>query len=199
MKISPMKTSGNAHIVAAIALFAVARGLIAQDFDFRTLDKLGANAKSTTNVTLDGETLKMAAGFLGKGGDKDSASVKAVVDNLKGIYVRAYEFDKPGQYAETDLAPLRAYLKQPKWKNIVDVRDDKESTQVYFLPSPGNNKLEGVVVVSTAPTELTVVFIDGELNMSDLQRLSGNMGIPDIGLTGGDKSAGKKTDRKSDK
>lgn len=193
-----MNQSMSALIVSAVALFAVTPGLVAQEFDFKTLDKLGANAKSSTNVTLDGDMLKMAAGFLGKG-DKDSAAVKSVVDGLKGIYVREYEFDKPGQYSEADLAPLRAYLKQPKWKSIVDVHDDKEWTQVYFLPSPGNNKLEGVAVVSTAPTELTVVLIDGELNMSDLQKLSGNMGIPDIKLNGGEKPADRKTEKKPDK
>ena len=82
----------------------------------KTLDKLAAIAKSSTNVTLDADMLKMAAGFLGGGDDKDAASMKSLVAGMKGVYVRAYEFDKPGQYAESDVAPLRAYLKQPKWK-----------------------------------------------------------------------------------
>jgi hypothetical protein len=194
-----MKKLKNTLIFAAIAVVAAcAPALFAQEFDFKTLDKIGANAKSSTNVTLDGDTLKMAAGFLGNDGDKDTAGLKSLVSNLKGIYVRAYEFGKPGQYAEGDLAPLRSFLKQPRWKAIVDVRDEKESTQVYFLPT-ADNKLEGVAVVSTEPTSLTVVYIDGVLNRSDLEKLSGNMGIPDLKKLSGAKSADPKGEKKTGK
>jgi hypothetical protein len=188
-----MRIMLRTSVLAAIALLSVVPGVLAQEFDFKTLDKLGVNAKSSTNVTLDADMLKLAVGFLANDDDKDGAAIKSLVGNLKGIYVRAYEFDKPGQYAEADLAPLRAILKQPRWKNVVDVREDKESTQVYFLPT-ANNKLGGVALISTEPTSLTVVYIDGELSMSDLQKLSGNMGIPDIGnLTA------PKKDNKADK
>lgn len=185
-------------IFIGIALFSWVPSLFGQEFDFKTLDKLGASAKSSTNLTLDADMLKLAAGFLGSSNDKDVAAIRSMVGNLKGIYVRAYEFDKPGQYAEADLAPLRAILKQPKWKNVLDVREDKESTQVYFLPSP-NNKLGGMAVVSTEPTSLTVVYIDGLLDMSDLEKLSGNMGIPDIKHLEDGKSTDPKTDNKTDK
>jgi hypothetical protein len=191
-----MKITLKTLLLPSLALFAPL--LFAQDFDFKTLDKIGANAKSSTNITLDSDTLKMAAGYLGGDNDKDTANVKSVVAGLKGVYVRSYEFDKPGQYSEADLAPLRAYLKQPKWKAILDVKEDGEWTQVFFLPAP-NNKLAGVAVVSSEATEVTVVYLDGELNIGDLQKLGGSMGIPDLkGLTGL-KSAGKKTDNKTGK
>jgi Domain of unknown function (DUF4252) len=190
-----MKITLKTLLLSSLTLFAPM--LFAQDFDFKTLDKIGVNAKSSTNVTLDGDMLKMAAGFLGGNSDKDTDSVKSMVQGLKSIYVRSWEFDKPGQYAEADLAPLRAYLKQPKWKAIVDVKEEKESTQVYFL-SAANNKLGGMAVVSSEPTEVTVVYIDGELNIADLQKLGGSMGIPDLkGLTGG-KSSDSKNDKKTD-
>jgi hypothetical protein len=177
--------------VALIAglLFSIGPALFAQDFDFHTLDKLAAVAKSSTNVTLDQNMLKLAAGFLGSGNDKDAASIKAMVANMRGIYVRAYEFEKPGQYSESDVAPLRAYLKPPKWSAIVDVREDKEWTQVFLLPTANSTKLGGLAVVSTEPTSLTVVYIDGDINPADLEKLEGNMGIPEI------KGLGRKMDR----
>jgi hypothetical protein len=168
----------KALILCAIALFTSVPALFGQDFDFKTLDKLGAAATSSTNVTLNANLLKLAAGLLGND-DKNDAGLKSLVSNLKGIYVRSYEFDKPGQYAESDLAPLRAFLKQPKWSAVVDVREKGESTQVYFLETD-NNKLGGVAVVSTEPTALTVIYINGEISREDLEKLSGNMGIPDI-------------------
>lgn len=193
-----MKIIPRTLVVPVIALYCMAPALFGQEFDFRSLDKLGVNASSSTNLTLSASTLQLAAGFLGSDNDKDAAAIRSLVENLKGIYIRAYEFDKPNQYDEADLAPLRAFLKGPKWTAIVDVRDHKEWTQVFFSEAE-NNKLEGVAVVSTEPTSLTVVYIDGELNRSDLEKLSGNLGIPDLkGLTGG-KPADTKTDNKADK
>lgn len=184
-------------MAAAISLFAAAQALPAQDFDFSTLDKLGAIAKSATNVTLDANMLKLASGFLD---DKkqDDQKIKSLVSNLKGVYVREYEFDKPGQYSESDLAPLREFLRRPEWKTVVDVRDAKENTQICFLPST-KERLGGLAVVSAEPTSLTVVYINGDLDLNDLQKLSGNMGIPDIKLLAGDKSAGGKADKKTTK
>jgi len=175
-----MKTTLKKLIPAVIALSFVAPSLLAQDFDFKTLDKLGAIAKSTTNLTLDASVLKLAAGFLGSDNGKDAASIKALVAKLKGIYIRSYEFDKPGQYSESDVAPLRAYLKQPRWKAILESKDDKEWTQVFLLPTADSSRLGGLAVVSTEPTSLTVVYIDGEISPDDLQKLSGNLGIPEI-------------------
>ena len=185
-------------IPAAIALFAsilAAPSLAAQDFDFKTLDKLAAVAKSSTNVTLDGALLQLASGFLGSDNDKDAAAVKSLVAKMKGIYIRAYKFDKPGQYSEADVAPLRAYLKPPKWMAVMETKDAKEWTQIFLAPTAGN-KLGGLAVVSTDPTSLTVVYIDGELTPGDLEKLSGNMGIPEIpGL--GSKPDDPKADNKS--
>jgi len=190
------------NILMTGLLFSIAPVLFAQDFDFHTLDKLAAVAKSSTNVTLSADMLKFAAGFLGSDNDKDAASIKAMVSNLKGIYVRAYEFDKPGQYSESDVAPLRALLKQPKWSAILEVKEDGEWTQVFVLPTANGAKLGGLAVVSTEPTSLTVVYIDGAIDPADLEKLSGNMGIPEIkGLDGklGNQKGDNKTDKKTGK
>ena len=171
--------------------------MFAQDFDFKTLDKLAAVAKSSTNLTLDASTLKMASAFLGNDNDKDAASIKSLVAKVKGIYIRAYEFDKPGQYSESDVAPLRAYLKQPRWKAILESKAANEWTQVFLLPTANDSKLGGLAIVSTEPTSLTVVYIDGELDPDDLRKLGGNLGIPEINGLSGKPADSKKADNKT--
>ncbi len=167
-------------IAFAIALFSLTSAALGQDFDFHTLDKLGAAAHSSTNVTLDGILLKWAVSAFAKNVDDDSG-LKSVVANLKGIYVRAYKFDQPGQYNEADLDPLREYLRRQKWQAVVDVKEKNNSTQVFFqTSSPDGSKLGGVAVVSTEPAALTIVYINGDLSVDDLQKLSGNMGIPEM-------------------
>lgn len=158
-------------MLLAIAIPALAQ----QGFDFKTLDKLGEKAKGATNITLDSNMLKLAAGFLGDAGN----SIKSLVNNLKAVYVRSYEFEKPGQYNEADLAPLRAYVKSLQWTKIVDVKEEKETSEIYAMGLP-NDRLGGLAIISAEPTEVTVVFINGTLSASDVGKLGGQFGIPDL-------------------
>ena len=99
----------------------------------RSLDRLAANAKSTTNLTLNKMMLKLAGAVLAHDNDADAAAIKSLIANLRAIYVRSYKFDRPGQYSDADLAPLRAILSQPKWSAVVDVKKNKTTNQIYFL------------------------------------------------------------------
>jgi hypothetical protein len=173
----------SALILMATAIPALAQ----QNFDFKLLDKLGANAKGSTNITLDANMLKLAAGLMGAGGD----SIKSLIRGLTGVYIRSYEFDRPGQYAEADLEPLRAYLRSGQWSKIVDVKEaSKEASEIYVQALP-NDQLGGLVVISAESKEVSVIFISGVMNASDVAKLSGNLGIPDLPDVPGLKKSGK--------
>ena len=60
------------------------------------LDALAAKAKEKAEVTLEGSLLTQA---LQMAPDK----VKGAVANVSRVVVRHYEFDKTGQYSDTDL------------------------------------------------------------------------------------------------
>ena len=183
-------------MLVVCALGSFAPSLVAQDFDFKQLDRIGAHAKSSTNLNFDGDMLKLASGFLGGEDGKGADTVKGLVANMKAMYIREWKFEKPGQYDESDLEPLRAFLKQ--WKAILDVREDGESTQIY-MKAAFDNKSGGFALISAERTEVDVIYIDGTLGIDDLQKLSGNMGIPDIkGMTKG-KSGDGKPDKKTTK
>jgi hypothetical protein len=185
-------------LMAGIGLISLAPVLLAQDFDFKMLDKLSEHAKSSTNISLDEDSLVMVSKIFASQHGKDGEQLQSILKNLNGIYIRSYDFDKPGQYSEAELAPLRAYLKRPGWKPVLDVHEDKEWTQIYLLTLAGN-KMGGMALVSTEPTSLTVVYINGELDLADLQKLSDDMGLDFNvrGLAGSKAGAGKMTDNKS--
>lgn len=176
-----------------LILLVVAAPLMAQEgFDFKTLDKLGANSKNKTNITLDGDMLKLAAGFLGTGTEIDS--LKPLIHSLKGISIRSFGFDKEDQYNEADLEPFRTYLKQGNWNRIVEAREGKGYSEIYLQPL-SERRLGGVAIISAEAKEVTIVYISGNLNQEDLAKLSGTMGIPDIkmqlkGKKAGDAAAG---------
>lgn len=142
------------------------------------LNRLAQHATESVNVTLDSSTLQLASGFLGKN-DPDQAKVKQIVSKLKGVYVRSFEFDKPGQYSMSDVAGIRAQLKRPAWTQIVSVQSKDEHTEIYVKKD--GNQFGGLVVLDAEPKELTIVDIDGPINPEELSELGGHMGIPKIG------------------
>lgn len=136
---------------------------------------LAAKAVEKVDVNLEGPMLEMASKFLSN--DKgDESKIKRMVENLKGVYVKSFTFDKEGQYSEADLNAIRSQLRAPEWTNIVDVQEKRESTGVYMKM---NGKVaEGIVVLSAEPTELTMVQIIGPIDPSMLSDLGGKLGIP---------------------
>lgn len=151
--------------------------LCGQAVKLDALDKLADKASETVTVTLDANLLRLASRFLSND-DPDQADVKKLVASLKGIYVRNFQFEKAGQYQANDLDPIRSQLRDPKWKKIVEVRGHKENADV-MLRQEDEHTISGLAVIVTEPTELTVVYIDGPIDLDGLSKLSGNFGIPD--------------------
>jgi hypothetical protein len=146
------------------------------------LDKLASKAKEVTNVTLGPELMGLATKFMDSK-KPDEAEAKKIAGKLRGIYVRSYEFEKPGEYTEADYAEIRDQLKAPEWTNIISTRSSKEISEIYM------HKDGGMLILSAEPRELTVVNIVGNITAEDLGGLSGQFGVPNIKSTHG-KSTG---------
>jgi len=165
--------------LAALACIALAP-LAAQDIKIPpSLDRLASKASDVVDVTMDSNLLQLASRFLSDK-DSDDAKVKKLIAGLKGIYVRSYEFEKTGEYQESDVEPIRAQLRNPAWSRIVGVRSQKsgENSEVYV--KTGNNKIGGLVILSTEPKQLTIVSIEGSIDPDQLNELGGHFGIPKV-------------------
>src|SRR6185312_61860 len=68
--------------------------------------ELAARASDVNEVTLGKNMLAFAAKFM-NGDDKNDVAMRRLIDGLDGIYVRDYEFDKPGQYSLDEVESLR--------------------------------------------------------------------------------------------
>lgn len=163
-----------------IFLFALAPVLMCgQSVKLDALDKLAEKASDSVTVSLDGNLLQLASRFLSSD-DPDQAQIKKLVASLKGVYVRNFEFEKTGEYQASDLEPIRSQLKDPKWKKIVEVRGHDNAE--VMLRQENEHVISGLAVIVAEPKELTVVYIDGPIDMDGLSKLAGNFGIPeDIG------------------
>ena len=143
------------------------------------LDRLAAKATDVVDVTMDANLLQLAARFLSDK-DTDEAQVKKLIGGLRGIYVRSFEFEKPGEYQDSDVEPVRAQLHTPAWSRIVGVRSQKsgDNSEVYLKTE--NGKIGGLAILVTEPKQLTIVSIDGTIDPDQLHELGGHFGIPKV-------------------
>ena len=150
------------------------------------LDKLAAKASNVTNVTLDGSLLKMAGQQMEEKAAKSKSEKKAsaanLVNRLKGIYVKSFEFDQPGEYSKADLESVMNQLESGGWKSMVHVEEKKtgETTGIYVMQEGGETV--GMAIVAAEPKELTVVNLVGPIDFSELGGL-GSLGA--LGQLGG--------------
>jgi Domain of unknown function (DUF4252) len=168
---------------AAWLLPAVA---MAQDIPLDLFASLAPKGTETVEVSLGGTMLQLAGQFLNTS-DPEQAKVKTLLNGLKGIYVRSYTFKKAGDFSMADVDRVREKLKG--WSPVVNVHNAEESTGVYLKTN--GQKIDGLVVLSAEPTQLTLVNIVGSIRVEDLKELSGKFGIPELGDLG-DKGSKKR-------
>jgi len=154
---------------------------------------LAERATHVTEVTLDKNMLAFASKFMDadKDDDKDDKAVKEMIRNLKGVYVREYEFDKEHSYTGAELEGLRKYFESADWSPMVHERTKgvAEGTDVYVKLV--NGQMQGLFVLDAEAKELSLVLILGPIDMDKIGKLGGSFGIPKDAVKKAQKEAGK--------
>ena len=147
------------------------------------LEKLASKAAEVVDVTLDQPMLQLAARFMSDERSKDEAQAREMIKQLKGVYVKSFEFDKEGEYSLSDVEAIRTQLHAP-WSRIVDVRSkrDGENAEVYLMNGGPDNQISGLAIIAAEPKELTVVNIVGPIDVDRLIELEGRLGVPRLEL-----------------
>jgi len=164
--------------------FCVVTSAFAQDakIQISQLDKLAAKAENVVEVTLDQKLLQVAAKFLSDKNPQE-AVVKDLVSKLQGVYVRVYEFDKPGEYQQGDIESIRAQTNTPGWTKIVGVVSRREGQKIdVHLKLDDKGIINGLAILATEPKELVIVNILGPIDLEKLSQLEGQFGIPKLDL-----------------
>ncbi|MFN0085821.1 MAG: DUF4252 domain-containing protein [Blastocatellia bacterium] len=143
------------------------------------LDKLSEKAADTIEVNLDKKLLRLAARFLDPNKPQE-ARVRDLVGELDGVYVRVFEFDKPGEYSAADLTGLRSQLQG--WSRIVGVRSRRDGQNIDVHIKYEGERVLGLAILAANPRELTVVNIVGPIDLEKLSQLQGQFGIPSLDL-----------------
>jgi Domain of unknown function (DUF4252) len=165
-------------LLATASLSANAQGVRLQ---LNNLNQLEPKASSSVDVSLDGALLRFAISLLNVK-DPKQAQIKDAISGIKGVYVRAYEFDKEGAYALSDVDSVRAQVRAPGWTKMVGVRSNKEGENVEVYMMMTGSQVDGIAVIAADPKSLAVVNMVGTIDLDKLVKLSGRFGIPNLDI-----------------
>jgi len=143
--------------------------------------ELASRASHVTEVTLNRSMLEFAAKFMDKkdgDNDKESQAARQMIQNLKGVYVREYTFDKDKAYSEDELEGLRKYFQTTDWSAMVRERTKGSAQGTDVFVKLINGQMQGLFVLDAEPRELSLVLILGPINPDSISQLGGNFGIP---------------------
>lgn len=175
----------RARIASALmVMLTAASPVFAQQLRLDNLDKLSSGARQVVDVTIDEQLLKLASKFLSAARSPDEAEIKELVKDLKGVYVKRFEFDTDGKYSQSDLDPILKQVRAPGWSRIVGVVEkgvDAKNVEVFIMMDDAS-LIKGIAVVAAQPRELTVVNVVGPIDVDRLSRLQGQFGIPPLEL-----------------
>ncbi|MFB3923411.1 MAG: DUF4252 domain-containing protein [Terriglobia bacterium] len=153
----------------------------------KNLERLSSKASEVVDVTLDEPMLKLAAKFMANEKDEDDVEARELIKDLKGVYVKSFEFDKEGEYSQDDVEAIRSQLAAPGWTKIVGVRSkhDGDTAEVYLMTDNNTRNILGMAIIAADPETLTVVNLVGPIDLEKLSALEGKMGIPHLEMEKG--------------
>jgi Domain of unknown function (DUF4252) len=170
-------------VFALLALPALASAADPGRLQLPDFSALSKKAPQSVDVSLDPSLLRMASGVINSDNSGNGAAVNGLIHGIKGIYVRSYTFDKPGEYSKADVQAVQAQLLAPGWQPIVSTHDLKQGSNVDIYVLRTGNRTDGIAIIAAAPRELTIVNIVGSIDLAKLAQLQGQFGVPRVGLT----------------
>jgi Domain of unknown function (DUF4252) len=141
------------------------------------LDELAHKAQHVTEVSLDQQMLQLAVRAMTK-----DEQARRVMEQLKGVYIRNYEFRNEGDYSQADVDAILDQVRAARWQTVVSKRDFKtnQTHAVYMMGK--DDAIRGLAIISAGPRQLTVVNIVGPIDLRKLTALEGHLGIPHVNL-----------------
>jgi len=145
------------------------------------LDRFAEKAAEIVDVSVDENLLQLAAKFLKPERSRDEAIARQLISDLKGVYVKRYQFETEGEYLDSDVEAIRAQLNSSGWARIVNIRSKRKGNYDVVIMTEGS-VIKGLAVLAVEPKALTVVNVVGPIDVEKLSYLEGKFGIPHFGL-----------------
>lgn len=170
----------TSFVLPLILVSALAAKAQTPRIQMSNLDHLTTKASQTVDVNIDERLIQLASKAF-SAQDQDEAAIKKLVNGLKGIYVKSFEFDNEGDYTPADVEFIRSQLRGSAWSRLVNVTSKKDGiVEVYIMLN--GDQIGGLTVLVSEAKELTVVNIVGPVDLEKLSKLEGQFGVPELGI-----------------
>ena len=164
----------------ATALVALPAGAapITGALDLPDFSHLEHKARESVDINLDGFLMRIAKAMAAK--DESGDEGLKLLQDIKSVQVKSFEFDADNQYSKSDVDSLRKQLASPGWSAIAQVRkrEDQENVDVFICTE--GEKILGLAVIASGLRSLTIVNVIGSIDIDKLARLEGQFGIPKV-------------------
>jgi len=171
--------------IALLAVFVLLPSAAsAQDarLRFEKLNGLETKARDVVEVNIEGKLLDLARRVMTKSKDADAQKVSQAIKDLKGIYVRVYNFENENEYNPSDVEEIRNQLTAPGWEKLANVRSKKNNQKVDVYTMFTGDVMSGLAVVVSESKSIALVNVIGPIDIDLLMELSGKMNIPKIDI-----------------
>lgn len=152
--------------------------IFGQALNLDSLDRLKSRAAENVTISMDASLLRLASKFLSDD-DPEEAEIRKLVAGLKRIVIRSFEFQREGEYFDADVDAIRNQLRDPTWKKVIEVHSKNENENADVFVRQEADRISAVALIMTEPKELTVIHIEGPIDIDGLAKLAGNFGIPE--------------------
>jgi hypothetical protein len=182
MKSFNKQLSKIALLAAVFVLSGIASNAQDARLRFEKLNGLETRARDVVEVNIEGKLLDLARRVLAKSKDADAQKVSQAIKDLKGIYVRVYNFEKENEYNPADIDEIRAQLNAPGWERLANVRSKRNNQKVDVYTMFSGDVMSGVAVVVSESKSIALVNVIGPIDIDLLAELSGKLNIPRIDI-----------------
>jgi hypothetical protein len=172
-------------VILLCALLALPALAVAADPGRLQLPDFSALAKKATqsvDISLDSSLLGLASSVINNDSAGNGPAVHDLIKGIRGIYVRSYTFDRPGEYSKADVQAVEAQILVPGWVPIVSTHDLKQGSKVDIYVRRSGDRTDGLAIIAADPRELTIVNIVGSIDLAKLAQLQGQFGVPKMGI-----------------
>ncbi len=161
--------AGSATEGAQAAVQSVSEPQTRDDI-FAGIDKFAAKAKESNEVTMDKNTLGLAA--------RKSGQVGELARKADLVLIRNYEYANEGDYKMSDLEEYLRKLNGDGWQHLVRNRSAREINDIAVRYDKDGQTKE-TVIINAEPKELNIIHIVGPLSVKDMGKLRRDMNSRD--------------------
>jgi len=169
-------------VCALLALPALAAAADPGRLQLPDFSALARKATQSVNISLDPSLLRLAGGAISNDSGANGAAVNDLIQGIRGIYVRSFTFDRPGEYSKADVSAILSQLLAPGWQPVISTHDVKQGNDVDIYVLRRGDRTDGLAIIAAQPKQLTIVNIVGSIDLAKLAQLQGQFGVPRMGL-----------------